>query len=676
MKTRLIIALLLLGLTTSNILPFAANLASAAASPDNKSAARTTAAKPQQDKLYEYLVRLASAVKLSHTKQYAALVPISEKLVSDYLAEKLNEPAVVSKLRCPSGLDEVTPLVRVPKTYGNAYTRLYLEMLELRGSARSHSTNKLAEAKKDHEQVIAECPSFIEARVGLATYYRLTRQFDKALAEIDKTLMMNPKHYIAWTTKAMIYQDMNDTVRQQEALKESYKVSTAEEREINSYMKEPSEQGKDVDPRNALRLIDFRPRNANAIATYAESINPPRPEDALKYATIAVNLDPESALCFQTRADINLDLGRFRECVSDADAAIRLQPDTLDTRITRALAFLNINKLDQSLRDLDFVISRQPDFTDAYNYRSTVHIALGETQKALMDAKKAVTLDPEYSIPYNNLGVCYLRLNMLEAAKQAFQTAVRLERKFHGYAAPFARLYLGNCYRKLNKFDLADAEFDKALIADSNLPMVMLDRCASAAQAGCCQIEIKAALSSGVTPKIPLVDVERINEGIMLLSRLIVLNPRLSRSLFNRATAYMCLNRTQDAAEDLQRYIEDDSANRDRAIPLLYLARERSKQTQSGAAELRKNVAAIKNRALAALSRFLLGEISEAQVLSEAADLTDSTIVRGYLAYHYITKGDRAKAKQHLQWVLLQGDKKSIAFLLSLNELQRLCARS
>lgn len=629
----------------------------------------------KKDKLYDYLARYAAVVNLAHQKLYGPLLPAAEKLCADFLAEGLDRPMLTNKIKSPSGLDELPPLVRVPKSYGNTWSRLYLEILETRASARSHS-NKLAEALADHNQVLAECPDFIEARVGLASHYRLVKQFDKALYEINKALAQNPKHFIAWTTKAMIYQDMGNTEKQQEALEESYKVSASEEREINSFMKKQTEQDKDPDPRNALRLINFRPRNANAIATYAESINPPRPHDALKYATIAVNMDPSGALVRQIRADINLDLGNFIDAVTDATIAIKADPEELDTRITRGLAYLNINKPTEALADLDFVIKREPNFTDAYNYRAAILLSSAEPKKALADAKKAVTLEPEYALAYSYLGASYSRLGMIDDARQAFETAVRLERKFRGYAASLPYFNLGYCYLKLNKPELANREFDQALLADPLSAQKMFTRCCSAAQLGCRDADLKTALASGALPKQPLVDTEKIKDSVILLNRLAELNHRNVSVRFDKGFGALCLNDSASALGEFKSLVKlnQSGIDRNRCAVLMLLAAERNNPLASDLKQFARE--ALKQSApMNSLSRFLLGELNETQSLLAVKGITDSTRVHAYLAFHYLTVGDSAKAKQHLEWTIFQGDRNSPEFILALTELQRYCGK-
>lgn len=673
----------------------------------------------QPDKLYDYLIRYAACVHQQHLKDYAKLLPLAEKLYTEFKNEHLDDPAVSSKYKSPYGLDEVTPLVRVPKSYGNAFSRLHLELLTLRGNARSHSTAKLKDALADHKLVVQKCPNFIEGRISLATHYRLSRQFDKALETIEEAIKLDPKNYLSYTTRAMIYQDIGDAKNQNASMQESYRLRTAEEREINNYLGNSiSPRGNDLDPRNARRLIDQRSRNANAISTYAESINPPRPRAAKKYATIAIVLDPAEPMAYADRADINLDLGNFKESVADADVALRLQPDRLETRITRGIALMNINKFDQALADLNFVVKADPDFLDAYNYRSTVYLEMGDIQKAIADAKKALTLDAEWANSYNMLGNCYLKQKQYEDAKLMFETSVRLERKFHGYASPIGRFKLGYCYYKLKNFDQANREFDKALIGDPDLAERIFDRAAAAAVLQCRDDEIKIALGSGVLPIHPLVEPKIIEQSIVVYSRMIALNPRKLQMYCRRGERYLCLNEPKHAILDLRKAVKVESSNRDQAIPLLFLAQERMQLNAQARNELKENLALAKseedlarakseeNLTLAkseenlarakseeslampkskespslssstlALCKFLIGESPESQIWVSTRGTADNTRAHAYLAYHYASLGDKTKARQHLEWVLLQGTRKSLEYVLALTELQRLCGK-
>lgn len=626
----------------------------------------------EEDKLYNYLLRFADAIHLFQQKKFKEAEPLANKLVEEAARDGFDKPGAAAKYRCPSGLDKVTPLLRIPRAAGDIYKRVYIEMLELRGTTRT-ANNHLVEGLADLEKAMELCPRFAEGRVGLALHYRQKKEYDKALSEIDKALKLDPKLHHAFYTRALIYHDMGKPDLEAQAYAESEKLAAQEGLQLSDFMDRNTARDGSVNQAGATRLIEVHPLSAGAIATYAENINRQRPEDALKYANIAIALSPDQPFGYFTRADVYLDLGKFKEAAADANKALTIQPDSLDMRISRSLAYLNINRLDDALADLNTVIQRAPDWTDAYTYRSAVYIARGEYKKALVDGKKAVTVDPDYSMAYNNLGICYARLNLLEDARHAFETAVRLERKTRGYAGPLLRFNLGSIYQRLNKIEMANKEYDNVLIADPVFPVRMFSKAATAAQLGCRDEEIKQSLRTGIPPGIPFLDRERMIDTASVLSRLIVLAPRKSESRFNRALANLCLNQCDTANVDLRQFLNFKSPHSDKAALLSYLCADRKQQVWQGRKELKKSMKQFKSPALTALGRFFLGETSEEQVLQQVKDNADGTTVHSLLGFYYLTRDVNTKAKQHIEWTLLKGDRETAEYILALSELEHLC---
>lgn len=86
------------------------------------------------------------------------------------------------------------------------------------------------------------------------------------------------------------------------------------------------------------------------------SLNPPRPDEALKELETASQLNPTNALCLGMRAEILRGYRRWAEVLALAEEALRLEPNYLRARFMRAeaLARLGRNSLAQAeLAELD-----------------------------------------------------------------------------------------------------------------------------------------------------------------------------------------------------------------------------------------------------------------------------------------------------------------------------------
>ncbi len=627
-----------------------------------------------EDKLFDYLVRFGSALHAFQIQGYQEAEALSNKLYDDARRDGFDKADSASRFKCPSGLDKVTPLVRFSKKNGNVYQRLFVEIRKLRASALS-SLGKDAEAGKELQSITEQYPDFAECKCALAKHYERIKEYDKALAELDKAERINPQLMAVFYTRSLVFQEMGNLEQGRKAAVEYSKLRAKQEKEIASFIGGTSSGDVKLDEKRAERLIEIHPTQAGPLATYAEIISVSRLEDARKYASISIAVGPELPFGYVSRADINLDLNRFKDAEEDASKAILIDPKNLDMRITRALAHLNTNRLAESLIDLNFAIEHVPRWAVPYSYRAAVYIAQGNYKKALVDSLTAVRIQPDDPLAYNNLGVCYSRLKMYPNAQHAFEQMVRLERSGPGFAGPLARFNLGRCYQDQNKDDLAKKEYDKTLIAAPDYPVLMFQKSATATRFGFRDQELMSTLQTGKLPQIPFVQRDCIEDSSALFTRKLELVPRSTSSRYDRGLSYACLGKAEDAASDLDRVVSKGKESPDRAILMTYLCHERAKQADEAKKILRANLPKITDKSLTSLAHFYLGDSTEAQVIKQTGSIAGDTIIHCDLGYYYMTRGDRSKAKPHIEWALLHGDRKSMEYILALTELERMCGR-
>ena len=632
-------------------------------------------ARAEDDKLFEFLVKFATAQDKYHNQKYPEAEQLAVKLYEEVKQNGFDQADASARFKCPSGLDEVTPVLTVPRKYGNIYQRLFIECLKLRGMARSANGNT-ADGFKDLNNVVDFYPDFAEGHAALAMHFKRTKEFEKGLRELQHAIDLKPKLNQAFLIRALIYRELEMTPQERIASDEYARLRTAQEKEIAEFVRNVNSMTKTQGfEARAAQLIKDYPTQPKPVSMYAEIISVNRMDDAKKYATVAIACSSTLPYGYATRADLNLDLGLLSDAIKDANSAIAIEPTNLDMRITLGLAYLNMNRLDDALRELNNAISRAPRWPIPYSCRAAVYMTRGDFKHALADARTSVSIDPEDPLAYNTLGVCYSQLKMYPEAQNAFAHMVLLERKNQGYAGALARFNLGRCFQRQNKFEMAKKEYDQTLIADPDYSRHILEKSARSAQSGFRDQEVKATLSSGKLPTVPFVQVDCLEDAASLLSRKIELVPRNSTSTLIRGYSYACLDKTREAYGDLDRYIRFEKSKLDRAILLSFLCHERANKKDVSKTLLRANLDKIENHSFSKLAHFFLGDVGEAEVATPTGSIASDTIIHCDLAYHYITLGERSRAKPHIEWVLLHGDRRSEEYLLALTELERMCGR-
>lgn len=625
-----------------------------------------------EDKLFDYLVRLASVLNASQEQKYRELDSLCSKMYDDAIADGLDKPDATSRLKCTSGLDKVTPLIRTPEKYGNVYQRLFIEIRRMRGTARS-VLGKYSEGGKELQELSDKYPDFTDGRIALAMHYRRIKEYDKALLELDEAEKINPNYISTCLSRMLVYQETGNTEKQHQVTEEFNKLRVAREKEVADFMQRTPSFDVKLEEEQAKKMLQVHPTQPGPIAEYAAIIAANRLQDAKKYASIAVVISPQQPFGYACRAEINLDSNQFQASVDDATKALALDPKDLDLRITRALAYLNMNRTDLALNDLNFAISKVPDFALPYSYRASIYTAQGDYKKALVDLKKAVRIKRDDPVAAYNFGVCYSRMKMYQNAQHAFEDMVRIERNDTGFASPVARTRLGRCYQNQNKNSLAKKEFDKALIASAKFPECLLEKSATATRHGFRDQELKNSLQTGKLPKIPFAERECIEDSSALLSRKIELVPRNISTRYDRGLVHACLNQNDAAAIDFDRFVSTGKENLDRAIIMAYLCHDRAKNEYLAKKSLKDRLPKLRDRSYSSLAHFLLGDIGESQVSKQTGSTTDDTVLHCDLGYYFMSRGDRSKAKPHIEWVLLHGDRNTVEYVLALTELQRMC---
>ncbi|XP_006003946.1 LON peptidase N-terminal domain and RING finger protein 3 [Latimeria chalumnae] len=109
-------------------------------------------------------------------------------------------------------------------------------------------------------------------------------------------------------------------------------------------------------------------------------------ESALQKYNEAIDLAPRDHLLFSNRSQINSNLKRYDDALSDAETACRLQPLWLKGYLRKAQALDNLGRTEEALKEYLFYISLDPDNK----------IAKTEAQKANIEKKESYITKKEH----------------------------------------------------------------------------------------------------------------------------------------------------------------------------------------------------------------------------------------------------------------------------------------
>ena len=239
-------------------------------------------------------------------------------------------------------------------------------------------------------------------------------------------------------------------------------------------------------------------------------------------------------------------------------------------------------------------IRLEPGLAVAWHHRGLARRQAGDVAGALADFDKAIELDPEAAGPRNDRGLARADADDLDGAIADYTAAIE--------RGPDAAIPYNNraFARRLN------GDIDGAL-----------------------------------------------QDATMALQ----LNPKYARAFLNRGLCLYDLREWEDALADLARSIELEPAGQDTTRLRLWVLRTRLGHADEASKELRAFLKGRVDDWVTALGKFLLGDLTEDDLLQKAAslDLARQSEAHFFAGSKALVAGDRAAAKRQFQAALGTG---------------------
>ncbi len=142
----------------------------------------------------------------------------------------------------------------------------------------------------------------------------------------------------------------------------------------------------------------------------------------------AVDLSPNYAPAYQWHGEfLAITLGRPEEGVRFAGMAVALDPMSAIINADYARALSAAGRNEEALRQLEIALTIDPSFSAGYLRKSRVlSKGLGQVGASIQVAEEAVRADPQSRGPRQRLAYAYLALGDLEAAREYMEQAMRL----------------------------------------------------------------------------------------------------------------------------------------------------------------------------------------------------------------------------------------------------------
>jgi superkiller protein 3 len=166
---------------------------------------------------------------------------------------------------------------------------------------------------------------------------------------------------------------------------------------------------------------DAARREAKAAAEIADHGGPL--EEQIAHMDRAIELAPERAIYWETRAGLYMSLCDNVRALADIDQAVKLA-DRPFLRFRRGLVLCRSGRFAEAVPEFDLAIAQQPENSQFYRSRALALLALGEAEAAEEDTRVLFSLDPNRIYNFFVRGAVLMELGRYHQAISDLDRAV------------------------------------------------------------------------------------------------------------------------------------------------------------------------------------------------------------------------------------------------------------
>jgi len=248
----------------------------------------------------------------------------------------------------------------------------------------------------DYNQAISINPDYAWAYAGRAETYRWLEQYDQATADFNKATELEPGFVWAIAHRGEMYRKMKENEKALADFNQAIELDPnlawviASRGELYRTMEQYTYALADLD-----QAIELNPSYAWAIASRGQTYRKLQQYDAaLTDFNDAVQLNPDYYWAIAGRAQTRRKLKQFDEAVDDFTRAVELNPGYAWAVAERGKTYRKMGQYDKAIDDFDQALELDPDYNWALAGRGETYRLMGDKQKALEDFETVLENNP------------------------------------------------------------------------------------------------------------------------------------------------------------------------------------------------------------------------------------------------------------------------------------------
>ena len=253
---------------------------------------------------------------------------------------------------------------------------------------------------------------------------RQTRAFDRAIADLDQAIKLEPNYSSAYWTRGLIYRDKGDKEKAAEDYKKALSLNPSEDakKEIEALLKEVSSESASQPATSSEATPPQQAETGNSGTATDDTGKEPEPAPSSKVlkSTEEVLADPDFKACQAMGTNQAADCDR-------AIASGKFEGAGLAVLYNNRGQAQGVEHDDAgAFEDFNKSIELNPDGAVAYNNRGVIYSNRKEYDRAIADFDKSIELNATKPFPFQSRGLAYWKKGDLNRAAEDYKKALSL----------------------------------------------------------------------------------------------------------------------------------------------------------------------------------------------------------------------------------------------------------
>lgn len=341
-------------------------------------------------------------------------------------------------------------------------------------------------AVQSFSAAIARNPKYERAYYFRAQAYKYLRQYQAAIADLDRALQLHPYYNAYIAEKVEIYReqgDLNSALKQADDLV----IIMPKFEQINPLafpLRGSVFQAMGLE-REAAQEFEYGKYEANLHRHGLNNAIEITNQHIAKYRAVprSSNWRPPAG-AGHAAGMRSLQAGQHRTAIAHFDAEIRTAPDRVDSFFFRGVSYYRLRQYARAADDMQTVLRLNPQHAGAANYLGMATWSFGDREGAIRHYTTAVRLQPKWGTPYYNRALAWVAAKNLGAAMSDLNMTLQLEPKSGAALADRAMVHYrqGNPAGAIADLKSAIALNPKAARLYCNMGVIVADQNRAQAQ--------------------------------------------------------------------------------------------------------------------------------------------------------------------------------------------------